>query len=402
MTNSEDARNASKNTPRNAARRGFLRFSLAAGVIGLFPTMASSPSAGAAGFLPGRRAKLPPKAAQADAAGLGEWAIYKSRYVQPDGRVVDTGNGGTSHTEGQGYGMLFAVWANDRATFERMANWTQAHLSRSYDALHAWRYDPRRAQPVADQNSATDGELLMALAMLRAAELWGDRSWQDRALSIGRSVIAASTREIGGRLFLAPGTAGFDRAGKIIVNPSYYIFPAIRALGAASSDPRWTRLEQDGLWLLEQARFGRNDLPADWVEVDAQANVTPAQGWPARFSWDAVRVPLNLAWAGETDAPALVASNRFWNVTARSSFPAWTDLNSGAPAPYAANAGVVAVATLGAMSQGRLPAGADMPGQRLATDYYSASLALLARIASQEAVNHTTPMQVRSLHVAGL
>ena len=161
-------------------------------------------------------------------------------------------------------------------------------------------------------------------------------------------------------------------------------------------------MEQDGLWLLEQARFGRNDLPADWVEVDAQANVTPAQGWPARFSWDAVRVPLNLAWAGETDAPALVASNRFWNVTARSSFPAWTDLNSGAPAPYAANAGVVAVATLGAMSQGRLPAGADMPGQRLATDYYSASLALLARIASQEAVNHTTPMQVRSLHVAGL
>lgn len=45
------------------------------------------------------------------------WQSYKARFVTAQGRVVDTGNGNISHSEGQGYGMLLAVAANDRETF---------------------------------------------------------------------------------------------------------------------------------------------------------------------------------------------------------------------------------------------------------------------------------------------
>ena len=37
------------------------------------------------------------------------WESYKSRFMMADGRIVDTGNGNVSHTEGQGFAMLLAV-----------------------------------------------------------------------------------------------------------------------------------------------------------------------------------------------------------------------------------------------------------------------------------------------------
>ena len=42
------------------------------------------------------------------------WRAYKARFVTAQGRVVDTANGLVSHSEGQGYGMLLAVAADDR------------------------------------------------------------------------------------------------------------------------------------------------------------------------------------------------------------------------------------------------------------------------------------------------
>jgi len=39
----------------------------------------------------------------------GDWESYKSRFLQPEGRIADTGRGGISHSEGQAFGMLLAV-----------------------------------------------------------------------------------------------------------------------------------------------------------------------------------------------------------------------------------------------------------------------------------------------------
>ncbi len=73
-------------------------------------------------------------------AGQDGWRAYRERFVTPQGRVVDTGNGGISHSEGQGYGMLLAVAADDRATFERIWTWTRANLMVRDDQLLAWRW----------------------------------------------------------------------------------------------------------------------------------------------------------------------------------------------------------------------------------------------------------------------
>lgn len=106
--------------------------------------------------------------------GLRDWECFRERFIAPEGRVVDSGNQGISHSEGQGVGMLAAAQFNDRVTFDRLSSWTRRTLRRSSDHLHSWRYRPEAEIPVDDPNNATDGDLLIAFALLRGADRWDD------------------------------------------------------------------------------------------------------------------------------------------------------------------------------------------------------------------------------------
>ncbi|MEQ4600202.1 MAG: glycosyl hydrolase family 8, partial [Methylobacteriaceae bacterium] len=87
------------------------------------------------------------------------WRAYRSRFITEQGRIVDTANGLISHSEGQGYGMLLAVAAGDRPTFERIWGWTRANLMVRSDELLAWRWAPDHRPAVSDMNNATDGDI---------------------------------------------------------------------------------------------------------------------------------------------------------------------------------------------------------------------------------------------------
>ena len=372
--------------PVNRMRRRLLAGLTATGAAITFPGIARAPvGTRAASFLPA--GYVPAIPATVSPAELQEWAGFRARFVMPDGRVVDTANGGTSHSEGQGYGLLLAEWVGDLATFERILDWTLATLPRQGDSLFAWQYRPDRAMPVEDRNSATDGDMAIAWALQRAADRWGRPDWHAMAIRIARDILRLAVCQVAGRTVLLPGPAGFQHARHVVINPSYYNFPAMRSLARLLPDPAWLRLEADGMWLLQAARFGRWGLPPDWIEIDRQTGaITPDSERPPRFSWDAVRVPLFLAWAGESDAPALAAAVNFWNHAWPGRLPAWVDLRSGALAPYPGHAGIAAVAALGRAARSRAPHRAEIPHQASAEDYYGAALVMLARLARSEAV----------------
>ncbi len=322
--------------------------------------------------------------------GLGpidraDWQDFRARFLAADGRVIDTGNGGVSHSEGQGYGLLFAQYADDQASFDRILAWTRTNLGCRGDALHAWRYQPFVPQKVADRNNATDGDLLIALALSRAAARWGRPDHARAAAAIGADVLRLLVCQAGGRWLLLPGAAGFRTGGGVIVNPSYYVFPALAALASLVPSPVWDGLQRDGLGLIGQGRFGRWALPPDWLAVGSDGSLAPATGWPARFSFDAIRVPLNLAWAGAEGVPAQTAFAAYWSGFGGALPPAWVDLQTGALAPYPAPLGFQAVSRLiwpatTAVATGR----GGFPPVALARDYYSAALILLSRVASRE------------------
>jgi endoglucanase len=318
------------------------------------------------------------------ADGRSDWVAFRQRFVQPDGRVVDSGNGGVSHTEGQGWGLLFAACFDDVATFDRILAWTSRVLRRPHDALHAWRYRPGDAHPVADTNNATDGDLCIAWALARAARRWGEPDHADAAAAIARDVLRLLTVRLGNDLLLLPGAAGFTRPAAIVVNPSYYVFPAIAALAPLAPSADWDALQRRGRSLIEEARFGAWMLPPDWLQVGRPSgDLSPAAPWPPLCSFDAIRVPLYLVWAG-LQAPVIAAFAAFYAPRGGAPPPAWVNLQTGAEAAYPAASGMLAVARLAAAASTPSPEPIDFPSVAEAADYYAAALTLLARIAWQE------------------
>jgi endoglucanase len=310
-----------------------------------------------------------------------DWQNFRDRFVHDDGRVIDTGNGGISHTEGQGWGLLFAEYFDDQDTFDRILRWTSRVLRRPDDALHAWRYRPADAHPVSDSNNATDGDLCIAWALARAARRWGALDHAHAAAAIGRDVLRMLAVRLDGNLLLLPGMTGFERPAAIVVNPSYYVFPAFAEMAALAPSPEWDELQRHGLWLIQEGRFGPWMLPPDWLLVSrGVGELSPAPPWPPRCSFDAIRVPLYLAWA---KLPATVMSDfaSFYATRAGATAPAWVDLETQAVAAYPASVGMLAVARIAAAVSTASSEPIDFPRVAEAPDYFSAALILLARIA---------------------
>ena len=58
------------------------------------------------------------------------WEQFKKAYVSPEGRVIDPSDARKiSTSEGQSYGLFFALAANDRAGFDKLLTWTQNNLA---------------------------------------------------------------------------------------------------------------------------------------------------------------------------------------------------------------------------------------------------------------------------------
>jgi endo-1,4-beta-D-glucanase Y len=313
------------------------------------------------------------------------WVAFRDRFMAREGRIVDTGNQGVSHTEGQGWGLLAAVRANDRASFDRLLGWTMRTLKRPGDELFSWRFQPRAARPVEDPNNATDGDLFIAWALIEAGERWGRREYTSQGRAMARDILRLLVSRAGPYTVLLPAAQGFRREDHVVVNPSYYVFPAIRALAAAVPDPAWLSIAADGVALLREGRFGRWGLPPDWLlvrQADGQLGL-PAE-WPPRFSYDAVRVPLYMAWVGLAAEPGLTGPAEFWNDPAHRHLPAWVDLTNNGISPYAASRGIADVARLAAAHRFGGELGEVARPVSATQDYYSAALSLLAVLAARD------------------
>lgn len=308
------------------------------------------------------------------------WRRYADRFLQPDGRIVDSGNKGVSHSEGQGYGMLLAVAAGDRAAFDRLWGWTQRTLMVRGDGLAAWRWMPDGG--VTDRNNASDGDMLIAWALLRAAESWGDGAYRSAATAIVRALAAAVLVEQAGLTVLLPGRDGFRKGEALVLNPSYWVFPAIRAFAALPDGERWGRLAESGLVLLSKARFGGFQLPPDWLALDADGAVTVADGFKKQYGYDAVRVPLYLAWDGYRDPyyfrPYAMLAAKYGGAA----IPATVSLPGGTTTQVAASVGMLAVYRLASALAGAGNA-VTVPPLAPDEDYYSTTLAHLSALAAQ-------------------
>jgi len=316
-----------------------------------------------------------------------DWRLFKKRFVAAEGRVIDDANGGISHSEGQGYGMLLAVAWRDRGTFDRIWTWTLRHLKRKDEYLFSWQWVPGKdgaEGKIGDPNNAADGDLLIAWALLRAHREWGDYKYLQAAGQIVATLLPKSTVGTWLGLQLLPGTVGFDKPEGVVLNPSYSVFPAFTDLAAMFPSERWRPLRDGGLALVQTARFGKWKLSPDWTFVGAHW-VDLAPGHDPFFGYNAVRVPLHLAW-DDPASPLLGEFAKFWeSPPAKKWDPATVNLATNSFGPYEALPGMLAVRdlTLACAKKNKLTV-TQIPPLSTEESYYSASLKLLVKVAIRE------------------
>lgn len=309
------------------------------------------------------------------------WTAWATRFVTPEGRVVDDVNGGISHSESQGYGLILALAADDPDTFRRIWAWTRANLYVRKDGLAAWRWQPGPAPNVRDPNNATDGDILVAWALGVAGEAWSDPALTVASRRIARAVWDETVVKtpLGPALLPAvDGFAGSARKDGPVVNPSYWVFPALTAFERLVPEHDWAAVATTGVDLLAATRTTQTGLPPEWASLAGRA-AAPADGFPAVFGYNAVRVPLYLAWAGTVRRDALAPFMARWSEPDRTRM-AVVDLKSGADVEPLVDPGYRAVAALVACSlEGtRIP---DALRTAEVDHYYPATLRALALIA---------------------
>lgn len=245
-----------------------------------------------------------------------DWEAYRSRFVDDDGRVVDTGNGNISHSEGQGYGLILALAAGDRVTFEKIWNFTFTEFLIRDDGLAAWKWDPKARPRVADRNNASDGDILIAYGLAKAGEAWKEPRYTQAAQKLAKAIGKNLLSRNGNSVVLLPGAQGFgaqDRPDGPIVNLSYWVFEAFPVLAALAPEYEWKQAWREGVMLLQQATSGRVRLPADWISIRDRVQTRPADGFPPEFGYNSLRIPLYLLRAGMIDMEWLRALKQRWS-----------------------------------------------------------------------------------------
>ena len=318
-----------------------------------------------------------------------DWSLFKKRFISPQGRVIDNGNGDITHSEGQGYGMLIAEAYGDRSTFDRIWKWTKENLqTRQDDKLISWLWKPGRDDggSVADANNASDAEVLVAWALVRASKRWANYAYQQAAAEILLDLRWTSVIDTPQGPVLLPGVTGFVKDNGMVLNPSYFIFPAFGTFAKSFPGSGWDAVSKAGLKIVGEARFGQWSLTPDWVLLAGETFSMPDSS-PPDFGYNAIRVPLHLAWENPK-SPLLKPYANFWKqFPDLAKIPATVNLETNAFGADPALSGVQAIArfVLACESGTRLTV-RDISPVMPDEPYFSASLKMLTKLAVRESL----------------
>ncbi|MDO4936540.1 MAG: cellulose synthase complex periplasmic endoglucanase BcsZ [Sutterellaceae bacterium] len=224
------------------------------------------------------------------------WESFKSSNVDASFRVIDhSDNRSVTTSEGQSYAMFFALVADDRASFDRLLEWTEKNLSQGDITKHlpSWLWGKNGGNwTTIDTNNATDSDLWIAYNLLEAGRLWNEPRYTEKARAM-MELLKRDVREVPnlGKVLL-PGEKGFDHDGVVTLNPSYYPVFILRRLSA--EDPYWKDVTEGTLRAL--VRSAPAGFSPDWVKFDAAGKMVSPQGEDYLLgSYNAIRVYM---WTG--------------------------------------------------------------------------------------------------------
>ena len=229
------------------------------------------------------------------------WEAFKTHFIQHDGRVIDRTDGARSTSEGQAYGLFFALVANEPDTFASILSWTTHNLAQGSltERLPAWLWGQRDdgSWGVIDANPATDADLWIAYTLLEAARLWDIPQYTIIADKLLAQVVQDNlVRADDGLTLLLPAPEGFDLDERgFRLNPSYFPEFQFRYFDHHQPSGPWgTLIRNHSALVISLAQAA--GLAPDWLVYGPDGIAFP-DGTEPQGSYDAIRVYL---WAGLT------------------------------------------------------------------------------------------------------
>src|SRR5690606_32945937 len=187
--------------------------------------------------------------------------------------------------EGIAYGMLFAVYMNEKETFDKIWEYAKKHMDGN--GLMHWKIRPDG--PVEAGNSATAADEDMAFAPRIADKQWGGYE------SVAKDLL----NKIKDHDFHGDGTIrGGDNYDD--VNPSYLAPAFYRTFAAYTGDMQWMKILDKSYEILNGAAHPTTGLVPDWSSGSRGPD----------YTYDAARTPYRIAldacWNNEPRANAYV------------------------------------------------------------------------------------------------
>lgn len=267
------------------------------------------------------------------------WREYKTEYLERGTfRTVDKQRDNVTTSEGQSYTMMRAVLMDDKDTFDASLGWTQDNLGRDGDSLFSWMFGLRAdgtygvMDDIGGNNSASDANSDIALALVFAYANWSEREYLELARAIVRDIWEYEVLEIqGSPVLLANDVEKTSRGEYAVVNPSYFSPYAYRIFAKLDPGNPWEELIDSSYEIILKTLDDPLDketsagIPPDWIFIHKETGeiVAPTKesGLETNYSYDAFRTPWRIAldyeWFSEPRAEEVLKKMQFltgeWN-----------------------------------------------------------------------------------------
>ena len=232
-----------------------------------------------------------------------DWDKFRAHFISEGGRVIDpSGTQQVSTSEGQAYGLMFSLIANDRAAFDLFLRWTENNLANGdlTAQLPAWQWGRREdgSWGVLDKNAASDADLWMVYALNEAGRLWKHPRYTALAELLADRILREETAELPGLgRTLLPGPQGFHpNENTWRLNPSYMPVQLLRRLAGIYPKSNWGELTATSLEVI--TRSAPQGFIPEWVDYQAGSGFNTDNATLSEGSFNAIRVYL---WAGMLD-----------------------------------------------------------------------------------------------------
>ena len=244
----------------------------------------------------------PTNAKHSDA--MNSYNLFKSIYLIDAGigmKRVLFQDGYSTVSEGIAYGMLLAVYADDRTTFDGLWRYYKNYMN-NHGVMH-WKISGDGT--VIGSNGATDAEEDAAMALIVANNQWGSAGTINYLSDVLELIDNMMEYEVKKPSYILKAGDGWGDA-QDITNPSYFSPAYYRVYYQLTGDSQWLDVLEKCYEILALNAHPTTGLVSDWCNAAGTPVKGPGQSEISVYFYDATRFPWRMAndylWFGEPRA----------------------------------------------------------------------------------------------------